>query len=136
MKGAGYKNEHPGYGTLISPGVAQVMGIVEHVAATPYGQDTLILLTWDEGGGYWDHVSPPSPIDQYPYGTRVPLLAIGHFARRGVVSHVQLEHASVVKFLEWNFLGATGQLDARDAIVHNLGSLLDPAMVGVAVPVD
>lgn len=136
VKGVGYKNEHPGYGTKITPGVAQVQGIVDHVASTAYGSDTLILVTWDEGGGFWDHVSPPAPIDQYPYGTRVPLLAIGHFARQGVVSHVQLEHSSVVRFLEWNFLGDVGQLGARDAIVHNIGSLLDPAKTGLAVPVD
>jgi hypothetical protein len=65
---------------------------------------------------------------------RVPLLAIGRFARQGVVSHVVLEQSSIVKFLELNFLGATGQLGARDTQVANIGSLLDPTQTGIVVP--
>ena len=80
--------------------------------------------------------TPPatSAADHQDYGTRVPLLAIGRFARRNFVSHVTLEHSSIVRFLEWNFTGSTGQLHARDAVVNNLGSLLDPAQTGVPVP--
>ena len=56
-------------------------------------------------------------------------------ARAGAISHVQLEHSSIVRFIEWNWLGqVTGQLAGRDADVANLGSLLDPAATGVAVP--
>jgi hypothetical protein len=63
------------------------------------------------------------------------MLALGPFARQGFVSHVVTEHSSVVKLIEWNFLGGqTGQLGGRDAVVANLGSLLDPAATGVAVP--
>ncbi len=51
---------------------------------------TLVLLAWDEGGGYFDHVPPPpaSAVDQTAHGTRLPLLALGRFARKGTVSHV------------------------------------------------
>jgi len=135
VKGLGYKNEHPGYGTTISAGESQVAGIVNMIAASSYSTDTLILITWDEGGGFWDHVTPPPAVDDQPYGTRVPMIAVGTFARRGVVSHIPMEHSSVVKFIEWNFLGATGQLGARDAVVNNLGSLLDPMKTGVPVPI-
>ena len=47
-----------------------------------------------------------------------------------------MEHSSIVRFLEWNFLGAArmGGLGHRDVVVHSLGSLLDPAQVGVPVP--
>ncbi len=61
-----------------------------------------MLLAWDEGGGYFDHVPPPpaSAVDQTAHGTRLPLLALGRFARKGTVSHVTpLEHSSIVKFL-------------------------------------
>jgi hypothetical protein len=51
-----------------------------------------------------------------------------------VVSHVVLEQSSIVKFLELNFLGATGQLGARDTQVANIGSLLDPTQTGIVVP--
>jgi phospholipase C len=136
VKFAGYHNEHPGYGTKISNGVNMVKTAVDAVLSSPYADDTLVLVTWDEGGGFYDHVTPPAtnPADGKPYGTRVPILAIGRFAKKGYVSHVVMEHSSVVKFLEWNFTGTTGQLGARDTNVNNIGSLLDPAEVGVTVP--
>jgi phospholipase C len=136
VKPTAYHNEHPGFGTTISGGAGFVKGIVDQVLASKYANDTLILVTWDEGGGFFDHVPPPpkSTVDGQQPGTRVPLLAIGRFARKNEVSHVEMEHSSIVRFLEWNFLGATGQLKTRDAVVNNIGSLLDPAQVGVAVP--
>jgi phospholipase C len=137
VKAIEYKTEHPGQGVTLSAGVTFLTGIVEHVMQSRYRGDTLVLITYDEGGGYYDHVAPPppSPVDGKPYGTRVPLLALGPFARPGFVSHVVTEHSSIVKLIEWNFLGGqTGQLGGRDAVVSNLGSLLDPAATGVAVP--
>ncbi|HEY4121546.1 MAG TPA: alkaline phosphatase family protein [Byssovorax sp.] len=138
VKGVGYHNEHPGYSTNISQGVTFVSDLVAAIAASPAADETLVLVTWDEGGGFFDHVPPPpdSAVDGQPYGTRVPLLVVGRFAQKGVISHVQLEHSSILRFLEWNFLGATGQLGARDAAVANLGSLLDPAETGAVVPAD
>jgi phospholipase C len=136
VRALGYHSEHPGLGTAITPGVAFAKGVVDAIEASAYGPDTLVLLTWDEGGGFYDHVAPPPDgSDGKPYGTRVPLIAVGPVARAGVISHVVLEHSSVVKFIEWNWLGMqTGQLGGRDAHVANLGSLLDPAVTGVAVP--
>ncbi len=137
IKPIGYHTEHPGYGTSISVGVAWVEAAIARILASPYGKNTLILLTWDEGGGYFDHVSPPpekSPIDGEIVGTRVPIFAIGRYARKNYISHVVMEHSSIVKFLEWNFTGKTGQLQARDTLVNNIGSLLDPAEVDVPVP--
>jgi phospholipase C len=138
VKALQYKNEHPGYGTKISMGVDFMSGVIDSILASKYASNTLILLTWDEGGGFFDHVKPPpdSPADHQPYGTRVPLLAMGPFTKTNHVSHVVMEHSSIVKFLEWNFTGATGQLGGRDAIVANLGDLLDSAKVGVTVPSD
>lgn len=136
VKAVGYHTEHPGYGTRISVGMQWVAALVNRVRASRYADDTLILITWDEGGGYFDHISPPptSAVDMRDPGTRVPLIALGPFARTNVVSHVPMEHSSIVKFLEFNYLGATGQLHARDAVVNNIGSLLDPARTGVTVP--
>ena len=136
VKFLGYHTEHPGYATKISDGAAMVDSLVKAVEASCYAKDTLVLITWDEGGGYFDHVKPPadSPADQQPYGTRVPLIAIGRFAKKNYVSHVEMEHSSIVKFLELNFTGKTGQLGARDAIVNNLGSLLDSKETGITIP--
>jgi phospholipase C len=137
VKAVTYRNEHPGYGDTITQGVAFVSETVSAILTSPdYQENTLILLTWDEGGGYYDHVKPPadSSVDSQPYGTRVPMLAIGRFAKKNYVSHVVMEHSSIVKFLEWNFTGKTGQLSGRDAVVNNIGSMIDPAQTLTKVP--
>jgi len=139
LKPIGFQTEHPGYGDRISDGVAAVSAIVNQIQASAFASDTLVLLVYDESGGYFDHVPPPpvSAIDCQPYGARIPMLAVGRFARQNYVSHVTMEHSSIVKFIEWNWLGMeTGLLGGRDGVVHNIGSLLDPAMTGTAVPAD
>jgi phospholipase C len=136
IKAQGTRSEHGG--VAITPGAGFVKATVDAVLGTPaYKDNTLILVTFDESGGYYDHVRPPgaSPVDGKSYGPRLPLLAIGPFARVNAVSHVQLEHASILRFIEWNWLGGrTGQLHTRDAAANNLGSLLDPARTGTPVP--
>jgi phospholipase C len=116
-----------------------VSALIQQIEASAYGSSTLVLLTYDEGGGFFDHVAPPSTnsVDQKPYGTRIPLLAFGPFVRKNFISHVPMEHASLVKFIEWNWLGGkTGQLGTRDTTAANIGSLLDPHATGIAVPAD
>jgi hypothetical protein len=67
-----------------------------------------------------------------PYGPRSSFVAIGkpdRIVKPGTVSHAQMEAASILRFIEWNwFGGATGQLAARDAVANNLGSVLVPAL--------
>lgn len=139
VKARSYRNEHPNVST-ISAGIDFVSTTVQAITGSSYADSTLILVTWDEGGGFFDHVAPPTSIDTddagnpVPYGTRVPLLAIGPFARVGTVSHVPMEHSSVVRFLEYNFLGPVGQLGANDARVSNVGSLLDESRTGIRIP--
>jgi hypothetical protein len=98
---------------------------------------------------------PPPPIDvdassgvaddarTVYFGPRVPLLAVGRFARRDHISHAQLEMSSVARFIEWNWLRDNGLKGVRqpadrrryrDTTVNNLGSLLDTAQTGVEVP--
>jgi phospholipase C len=137
VRAVGYESEHAGQLAKLSVGVAWVTGMIDAVQASRYRDSTLVILTYDEGGGYFDHVTPPPPsaVDGKSYGTRLPFLAVGKFAKKGFVSHVTMEHSSLVKFIEWNFLGGkTGQLGTRDAVVNNIGSVLDPATTGVAVP--
>ncbi len=145
VKARVFRNEHPNLST-ITDGVKFVKATVDAILASKYRDDTLILLTWDEGGGFFDHVAPPPawPVTvdadaagkPVPYGTRVPMLAIGRFAKKNHVSHRRTEHSSIVAFLEWNFLGPEqiGALGARDKVVAGLGDLLDAAEVGIAPP--
>ena len=134
VKAIGFRTEHPGLNTKLSDGVAFVKNLTDQIAASPYAASTLVLVAYDEGGGYFDHVAPPASPDEHPYGTRVPLIALGPFARTNAISHTQLEHSSIVRFIEWNWLGAEGQLGQRDRVVANLGSLLDATRTGIAVP--
>ena len=139
-----FRTEHPKWGKLTT-GAAFVKKVVDSVAASAtYAPKTLVLITWDEGGGFYDHVSPvaawPTAPDKddagrpVPHGTRVPLIAVGKFARKNTVSHVVMDHASIVRFLEWNFTGATGQLGGADAKVNGIGSLIDPVAAKTTVP--
>ncbi len=137
VKAIGFRTEHPGAGDTVSAGEAFVQSVVSAVGGSSAAASTLILVTWDESGGYFDHVAPPptSAVDNQPYGPRLALLALGPFAKKNGVSHVTMEHSSIVKFIEWNWLAqTTGQLGTRDAVVNNIGSLLDPATTGIAVP--
>ncbi|MEO8876785.1 MAG: alkaline phosphatase family protein, partial [Polyangiaceae bacterium] len=137
VKALGFKTEHPGASSKLSDGVKFVNDLVTEIQGSSYGPSTLVIFTYDEGGGYFDHIAPPSPsvVDSQPYGTRIPMMAIGPFAKKNYVSHVAMEHASVVKFIEWNWLGqTTGQLNTRDKTANNIGDMLDPAKTGTAVP--
>ncbi len=137
VKALGYHQEHPGNAVTLSAGVQWVTALITAIESSPFRDDTLVVLTYDEGGGYFDHVAPPpaSTVDDQPYGMRLPVLAIGPMVKKNFVSHVQMEHASLLKFIEWNWLGQqVGQLGTRDAVANGIGSLLDPTATGIAVP--
>jgi phospholipase C len=137
VKAIGFRTEHPGYGITIRDGIDFTRALIDRILSSSYADRTLIIVTYDEGGGYFDHVAPPpaSPVDGKEYGVRIPTFAIGRFARAGHISHVEMEASSLVRFIEWNWLGGeTGQLETRDAVVNNIGSLLDPSETGTPVP--
>ena len=117
--------------------ITKLSEVVNAILNSSYAQKTLIIVTPDESGGYYDHVSTPpdSQADSKAYGPRIWFLALGHFVPSNYVSHVLMEHSSLIKFIEWNFLGGhTGQLGTRDAIVNNIGSILDKTKAGKIPP--
>lgn len=59
----------------------------------------MIIITYDENGGRWDHVSPPV-IDRWGPGTRVPTIIVSPFARRGYIDHTRYETVSILKLIE------------------------------------
>jgi phospholipase C len=83
VKLVGYKTEHPGANILLSDGVKAVADLAGKILSGPQKDETLLLVAYDEGGGYFDHVAPPpdSAVDTKPYGTRLPFLALGPFAK-------------------------------------------------------
>ena len=129
---------------------------------SPHWERGLFVLTYDEWGGFFDHVAPPmladgraSKIDENNFaqaGFRVPTVLASPYARPGYVDHTQYDHTSILRFIEWRFLGAPARgpgastdkwfLTARDRHATNLGESLlqgkpDPAVgFDVAVKID
>ncbi|MBV8171867.1 MAG: hypothetical protein JO190_10770 [Candidatus Eremiobacteraeota bacterium] len=94
-------------------GPAYVASIVNAVGQSKYWPNTVIFITWDDWGGWFDHVKPVI-YSSYEVGFRVPLIVVSPYAKRGYVSHVQHEQASILHFIESNFgLGTLGYADAR-----------------------
>lgn len=136
IKPLGKNTAHPGKANITDE-VNFIKSAVDAVLNSEYSEDTLIVWVPDESGGYYDHVSPPStnPVDNIPYGPRIPFLVLGKFAKKNYISHVEMEHSSIVKFIEWNWLnGQTGQLNTRDRNVNSIGDLIDPIEAGITVP--
>ncbi|MBO0882613.1 MAG: hypothetical protein J2P17_20230 [Mycobacterium sp.] len=102
IKPVGYDNEHPGYATLAS-GQQHVADLVSAIQNSQYWQDTAIIITYDEHGGRWDHVAPPTG-DRWGPGSRVPTIVISPFAKKAFVDHTQYDTTSILKLIEerWN----------------------------------
>jgi phospholipase C len=98
----GVVSEHPP--ALVSAGQRYVTGLVNAVMAGPDWKSTAIFLSWDDWGGFYDHMPPPG-VDRFGYGIRVPGLVISPYARKGYVDHQILSHDAYVKFIEDAFLG-------------------------------
>ncbi|MCU6496652.1 alkaline phosphatase family protein [Rugamonas sp. A1-17] len=93
---------HPGYAMETSFDEL-VAGVLERVQANPaLWKNTVVLVTFDEGGGYYDS-GYVQAIDFFGDGTRIPLLAISPWAKKGVVDHTYYDHASIAKFIERNW---------------------------------
>jgi phospholipase C len=101
---------------------------VKAIVEGPNGHDTLIIITYDEFGGAWDHVPPPSaakrigPHDVWGPGTRIPAILISTKLQRSNVDHVAHDTTSILKLIEERFHLAP--LTARDARVQSLESAL------------
>ncbi len=94
-------------------GPSWVAALVNAIGHSPYWDTTAIFVTWDDWGGFYDHVAPPQ-YNHYELGFRVPLIVISPYAKLGYVSHVQHEFGSILHFTESVFgLGSLGYTDAR-----------------------
>ena len=76
--------------------------VIDAIMESPMWKDTAIFLTWDEYGGFYDHVSPPQ-VDDFGFGIRVPMLVLSPYAKQGVVDHHLGEFSSVLRFIEDNW---------------------------------
>lgn len=99
---SGSDDLHPGNNKPISVGVGFIDALVHEVQASPIWSTTAIIVTFDTAGGWYDHVPPPA-LDGQGLGSRVPTLVISPFAKKGYVSHVQMDHVSILKLIQWNW---------------------------------
>jgi acid phosphatase len=113
-KPQGNLNQHAGYAS-IAEGDAHLADLVAKLRAGPQWSRMLIVITYDEFGGAWDHVAPPQG-DLLGPGTRIPALIISPFAKRGTVDHTQYDTASILRLITRRFdLEALPGIAQRDA---------------------
>jgi phospholipase C len=128
IKPEGEENEHPGYTTLVR-GQNHVKSIVDSLKNHPSIWDsTVVLITYDENGGRWDHVAPPT-LDKWGPGARVPTVLLSPLARHGFVDKRTYETVSSLSFIEkrWNLR----PLSHRDSVADPLSGAFEFSMSGI-----
>jgi phospholipase C len=128
----GKNSEHPS--ALISDGQAYVTSLINAIMKSPDWNSTVIFLTWDDWGGFYDHVVPPK-VDKNGYGLRVPGLVISAYAQKGFIDHQILSFDAYLKFIEDDFMNGQridpktdGRPDPRPDVRENadiLGTLTE-----------
>jgi phospholipase C len=124
-------SEHPP--ASVRAGQAYVTGLISDVMRGPDWNSSAIFVSWDDWGGFYDHVAPPR-VDASGYGIRVPGLLISPYARRGYIDHQTLSHDAYLKVIEDVFLGGArldpasdGRPDPRPDVRENASILGDLA---------
>jgi phospholipase C len=110
-----YMSEHPP--DSMCDGENWTVSVVNALMQGPDWNSTAVFLTWDDFGGFYDHVAPPQ-LDQFGLGPRVPLLIISPYAKKGYVSHNPSDHTSVLRFVETRY--GLRALTSRDAAASDL----------------
>jgi acid phosphatase len=100
-KPQGAFNEHPGYADVMQ-GDIHLADLVARLQASPQWKHMAIIVTYDENGGFWDHVAPPKG-DRWGPGSRIPAMIISPFAKRGFVDHTAYDTTSILQFLTHRF---------------------------------
>jgi phospholipase C len=124
VKPVGAENEHPGYADVVR-GELHVLDLIDAIRNGPNWPNTVVIITYDENGGFWDHVPPPSG-DRWGPGTRVPTIVVSPLARRGFVDHTVYETVSILTLIErrWQLAPLTD----RDAKANPLLGVFEPVI--------
>jgi phospholipase C len=113
---SGQNSDHPSRGDIGGP--TWVASVVNALGESKYWNKCAVIVVWDDWGGWYDHVAyrhpAGKPIDPFEYGYRVPLMAIGPFAKSNWVDHTDRDFAAIPHFIEHVYgLGSLGALDAQ-----------------------
>jgi phospholipase C len=116
----GHVSDHAG--ETDGSGPSWVASIVNAIGNSSYWENTAIIISWDDWGGWYDHV-PPTIINSYEYGFRVPLIVVSPYARAGYISHTTHDFGSILKFTEGVF--GLPSLGYADVPADNLSDCFD-----------
>jgi acid phosphatase len=120
-KPQGNLNEHPAYADVLL-GDRHILDVVNHLEKSPQWDHMLVVITYDENGGFWDHVAPPKA-DRWGPGSRVPAIIVSPFAKRGYVDHTLYDTTSILRFITRRFgLPNLSGITMRDASLQANGS--------------
>jgi acid phosphatase len=117
-KPTGQYNEHPGY-TDVLTGDKHLDEILNRIKKSPAWPKTAVIVTYDENGGFWDHVAPPKG-DRWGPGTRIPAIIISPFAKRNFIDHSAYDTTSIIKLITQRF-----GLEPLPGVRANAGDLLN-----------
>jgi phospholipase C len=124
IKPIGAENEHPGYASEHS-GSSHLVDLLSAIQSSRCAKGTMVIVTYDEFGGQWDHVTPPGqggapgPADEWGPSTRIPALVLSPKLRGDfVVDHTQYDTTSILATIERRF--GLKPLTSRDAAVNDL----------------
>jgi phospholipase C len=116
VKPLGEVNEHPGYANVRS-GEDHVVELLQALRSSPEWQRTAVIITYDENGGFWDHIAPPT-VDRWGPGARVPTLVISPLAKHGFVDHTVYDTSSILALIEHRW--GLKPLTSRDAAASDM----------------
>ena len=129
VKPIGLENEHPGY-TSETAGSNHLIGLLKAINGSACRKDTMVVVTYDEFGGQWDHVAPPGqggtagPHDKWGPGTRIPALILAPRLRGDfVVDHTQYDTTSILATIEHRW--GVAALGPRDGAVNDLSNVFN-----------
>ena len=109
-------NEHPGY-TDVLGGDRHVADVITHLQKGPQWAHMVVIVTYDENGGFWDHVAPPKG-DRWGPGSRIPALIVSPFAKQGSVDHTLYDTTTILSLITKRFaLPALPGLQRRNAAI-------------------
>ena len=115
-KPVGIHNEHPGY-TDVLTGDQHINEILKQIKSSPIWPKTAVIITYDENGGFWDHVPPPKG-DRWGPGTRIPTIIVSPLAKKHFIDHTSYDTTSIIKFITKRF-----GLEPLPGVRENAGDL-------------
>jgi phospholipase C len=119
-KPQGNLNEHAN-SSAVHDGDEHIANLIAHLEKSPQWKNMVVIVTYDENGGFWDHVAPPKG-DRWGPGTRVPAIVISPFAKKGYVDHTEYDTTSILRLITRRFgLPVLPGIEERDEKVKARG---------------